>query len=123
MGALQASGKEWGQSSSDEEIVDTARESLVAGVNLIETAEEYGKGYSEQVVGKALKEVGRDNFVVATEVFGQHLRYEEKLAPASIRRWGVTEIDLYQVHWADPWEQIPLRHTFRALEKLYDQEK
>jgi myo-inositol catabolism protein IolS len=125
MGALQASGKEGGQSSSDEEIIDAARESFRAGVNLIDTAEEYGKGYSEQVVGKALKEVGRENFVVATKVYGQHLRYDElqKACAASIRRLGVAEIDLYQVHWPDPWEQIPMRHTFRALEKLYDEGK
>jgi aryl-alcohol dehydrogenase-like predicted oxidoreductase len=36
---------------------------------------------------------------------------------------GVDYIDVYQVHWPDPWEQIPLRHTMRALEKLYTEGK
>ncbi len=125
MGALQASGKEWSMPSTDEEIIDAFRESSEAGVNLIDTAEEYGRGYSETVVGKALKEVGRDHFVVATKVHGQHLRYEEvqKACAGSLERLGISEIDLYQVHWPDPFEQIPLKYTFRALEKLYDEGK
>ena len=59
--------------------------------------------------------------MIATKVAGAHLRYDElqKAAAASMRRLGVNSIDLYQVHWPDPWEQIPLRETMRALEKLY----
>jgi myo-inositol catabolism protein IolS len=125
MGALQASGKDWGQPSTEEEIVDAVRESHASGVNIIDTAEEYGRGYSERVVGKALKVVGRDHFVVATKVYGQHLRYDElqKACTASLDKLGISEIDLYQVHWPDPWEQIPLKYTFKALEKLYDDGK
>ena len=40
-----------------------------------------------------------------------------------MNRLGVNEIDLYQVHWLDTWEQIPLKHTFSALERLYDEGK
>jgi myo-inositol catabolism protein IolS len=125
MGAMQASGKESGFATVDEEIIDAARESMAAGVNLIDTAEEYGRGYSESVVGRALKEVGRNNFVVATKVYGQHLRYDElqKACAASLERLGINQIDLYQVHWPDPWEQVPLKYTFKALEKLYDEGK
>jgi len=72
-----------------------------------------------------LKEVGRENFVVATKVNSQHLRYDElqKACAASLERLGVDQIDLYQVHWPDPWEQIPLKYTFKALEKLYNEGK
>jgi myo-inositol catabolism protein IolS len=125
MGAVQASGQVWGQPFSDEEIINAVRESHNAGVNLIDTAESYGRGASEKLVGRALKEVGRDNFVVATKVNSQHLRYDElqKACAASLERLGVDQIDLYQVHWPDPWEQIPLKYTFKALEKLYDEGK
>jgi aryl-alcohol dehydrogenase-like predicted oxidoreductase len=125
LGTLQASGKDSGQSSTDEDIIDAIVRSREIGVNLIDTAEEYGKGHSEEVVGRALKQAGRDNFVVATKVYGQHLRYEElqKACSGSLRRLGISEIDLYQVHWPDPWEQIPLKHTFRALEKLRNEGK
>ena len=57
---MEESGKKSGMSSSDEEIIDAVRESNEAGVNLIDTSDEYGKGYSEEVIGKALKEVGRE---------------------------------------------------------------
>ena len=42
-----------------------------------------------------------------------------KACEASIKRLGVKQIDLYQYHWPDPWHQVPLKHTMRALEKLY----
>ena len=125
MGAMQASGKEFGQPYVEEQILDAVKSSKIHGVNLIDTAEEYGRGNSERVVGKALKEFGRDNFAIATKVFGQHLRFDElqKACAASIERLGVDAIDLYQVHWPDPWEQVPFKYTFKALEKLHDEGK
>jgi len=94
-------------------------------VNLVDTAEAYGNGHSEQVVGRALRDIGREEFVVATKVHGANLRYDElqRAAAASMNRLGVTEIDLYQVHWPDPWEQVPLKETMKALEKLYTEGK
>ena len=105
----------------DEQVVEAVERAQELGVNLIDTAEHYGNGHSESVLGSALKKLGRDNFVVATKVYGAHLRYDElqKAATASMKRLGVNEIDLYQVHWPDPWEQIPLKETMKALEKLY----
>jgi myo-inositol catabolism protein IolS len=118
MGIWQASG-EW--NGSDDQVIEAIARAKDVGITLIDTAEHYGFGHSESVLGRALKELGRDNFVVATKVYGPHLRYDElqKAARASMRRLGVDEIDLYQVHWPDPWEQIPLRETMKALEKLY----
>jgi myo-inositol catabolism protein IolS len=118
VGIWQASG-EW--NGADDQVIEAISQAKDLGVNLIDTAEHYGFGHSETVLGKALKELGRDNFVVATKVYGPHLRYEElqKAALASMRRLGVSEIDLYQVHWPDPWEQVPLKETMKALEKLY----
>lgn len=122
IGAWQASD-DW---HGDERAISKAiGRALELGVNLVDTAEAYGNGSSERVVGKALKTFGRENFVVATKVHGAHLRYEElqRACAGSLRRLGVREIDLYQVHWPDPWEQIPLKHTMKALEKLYREGK
>ena len=104
----------------DDQIVRAIRRSHELGVNLVDTAEAYGNGHSEQVVGRALRDIGRDGFVVATKVHGANLRFDElqRAAAASMNRLGVKEIDLYQVHWPDPWEQIPLKQTMKALEKL-----
>src|SRR5438046_10683322 len=90
----------------DEQIVRGISRSHELGVNLVDTAEAYGNGHSEQVVGRALRDIGRDEIVVATKVHGANLRYDElqRAAAASMTRLGVTEIDLYQIHCSDPCE-------------------
>jgi myo-inositol catabolism protein IolS len=122
LGVWQASS-EWG--SSDDKVIKAVEKSCELGVNLVDTAEAYGEGHSETVLGRAIEKVGRENVVVATKVFGSHLRYEElqKACQASLKRLGIKQIDLYQIHWPDPWEQIPLKHTMRAMEKLYTEGK
>ena len=122
LGVWQASS-EWG--SSDDKVIKAVEKSCELGVNLVDTAEAYGEGHSETVLGRAIEQVGRENVVVATKVFGSHLRYEElqKACQASLKRLGIKQIDLYQIHWPDPWEQIPLKHTMRAMEKLYTEGK
>jgi aryl-alcohol dehydrogenase-like predicted oxidoreductase len=94
-------------------------------VNLVDTAEVYGKGHSEQVLGRALKMSRREDFVVATKVHGANLRFDElqRACELSLRRLDLKHIDLYQVHWPDPWEQVPLKYTMKALEKLYTEGK
>jgi myo-inositol catabolism protein IolS len=108
----------WG--ATDQGVVDAIRTSHEMSVNFIDTAEEYGHGHSEEVVRTATKGIPRDELVIATKVYGSHLRFEEmqKACSASSRRLGVREIDLFQVHWPDPWEQIPLKYTMKAMEKL-----
>ncbi|MBO3840064.1 MAG: aldo/keto reductase [Thermoproteota archaeon] len=125
LGAWQASGKAWGADVEDDQIVKAIVRAHELGVNLIDTAEAYGNGHSEEVVARAIREVGRDNLIIATKVHGGHLRYDDvlKAAENSLRRLGIKEIDLYQVHWPDPWEQVPLKHTMRAMEKLYKEGK
>ncbi len=122
LGLWQASD-EW--NGSDDEIIQAVLRSHQLGVNLVDTAEVYGKGHSEQVLGQALKKSKREEFVVATKVHGANLRFDElqRACELSLRRLDVKQIDLYQVHWPDPWEQIPLKHTMKALEKLHDEGK
>lgn len=109
----------------DEQIIRAITRGHELGVNLVDTAEAYGNGHSEQVVGRVLGNIGREEFVVATKVHGANLRFDElqRAAAASMNRLGIKEIDLYQIHWPDPWEQIPLKETMKALEKLYTEGK
>jgi len=125
IGTWQASGKQWGDDVKDHLIVKAIGRSLELGVNLVDTAELYGDGHSEKVVGRALKKYGRENFVVATKFHGSHLHYEDvlKACDASLKRLGVKQIDLYQMHWPDPWEQVPLKETMKALKKLHEEGK
>jgi aryl-alcohol dehydrogenase-like predicted oxidoreductase len=96
-----------------------------AGVNLIDTADVYSDGLSEELVGKAL--VGRrDDVLVATKVRGQmgpgpndgglSRHHIVRAVENSLRRLGTDYIDLYQVH---EWDgQTPLEETLRALSDL-----
>jgi len=120
IGMWQAGGKAWGSDVRDADCRKAMERAVELGINLVDTAEAYGDGHSETVMSRAIKNVGRDNVFVATKVGGWHLRPDDvrKACAASLKRLGVREIDLYQVHWPDPWGQVPLRETMKALEAL-----
>ncbi len=121
LGMWQAGGKAWGPDVRDADCRKAMERAVELGINLVDTAEAYGDGHSETVMSRAIKNVGRDNVFVATKVGGWHLRPDDvrKACAASLKRLGVREIDLYQVHWPDPWGQVPLRETMKALEALH----
>ncbi len=121
LGMWQAGGAPWGKDVTDETSIAATIRAHELGINLFDTAEGYGSGHSEEVLGKAVKQIGRENTVIATKVHGGHLRYDDviRACKLSLQRLGVNEIDLYQVHWPDPWQQVPLKETMRAMERLY----
>lgn len=120
IGMWQAGGKAWGSDVRDAECVAAMVRGVELGMNLADTAEVYGGGHSEQVVGRAIRKVGRDHVFLATKVAGDHLRTAdlEKACRGSLKRLGIREIDLYQIHWPSVWDQVPLAETMRALERL-----
>lgn len=101
------------------EVVATA---LNMGINLIDTAEIYEDGISEELVGKAI-EGRREEVVLVTKVSGDNLRYDDvlKSAKGSLKRLNTNFIDLYLVHWPNP--RVPLSETMRAMERLVDEGK
>jgi myo-inositol catabolism protein IolS len=108
----------WGP-QEDQESIAAVHAALDAGVNLFDTAEGYGDGSSEEVLGRAL--VGRrDRAVIATKVSPDHLAPDDLRASceASLRRLRTDVIDLYQVHW--PSRQVPLADTVGALQQLQE---
>lgn len=125
LGMWQAGGTAWGSDVTDEGCVAAMRRAHELGVSLIDTAEVYGQGHSEEVVGRAIKALGRDHLVIATKLAGAHLRPElvSRACEGSLKRLGISEIDLYQIHWPDPWDQVPLAGTMKALEKLHKEGK
>ncbi len=121
LGMWQAGGKAWGSDVRDADCREAMERAVELGINLVDTAEAYGDGHSERVMSRAIRNVGRDHVFVATKVGGWHLRADDvkRACAASLRRLGVRDIDLYQVHWPDPWSQVPLRETMKALEALH----
>ncbi len=101
---------------------------LEAGVNLIDTADVYAFGQSEEILGRCVRALHgrrRDDVLVATKCgFGSHdagaLSYDNVVADceASLRRLGLDHIDLYQLHRPD--RATPIEETLRALDDLVD---
>ena len=119
LGMWQAGGTAWGSDVRDADCRKAMERAVELGVNLVDTAEVYGGGRSEHVVATAIRRVGRNRVFIATKVAGHHLRaeYVRKACIGSLKRLGVREIDLYQIHW--PSQYVPLRETMKALEGLH----
>lgn len=106
----------WGPQDEADSIA-TVHAALALGVNFLDTAEMYGNGTSEEVLGRALAG-RRQEAVIATKAMSNHLAPDELVAAceASLRRLQTDYIDLYQIHW--PSREIPLAETMAALEGL-----
>ena len=110
-----------GEMSPDPSRDDASIQALKLGLDLemkfIDTAEMYAAGHSEEVVARAL-EGRRDGAFVASKVSPRHFAYDDVLAAAkrSLKRLGLKQMDLYQLHW--PSSKIPISETMRAMEKL-----
>ena len=104
-------------SSRDQDDVEALRLGLELEMTMIDTAEMYGSGHSEEVVSKVLKG-WTGPVIVASKVSPSHFRYDDVLRSArmSLDRLGVDMMDLYQLHW--PNSRIPIEETMRAMEKL-----
>jgi aryl-alcohol dehydrogenase-like predicted oxidoreductase len=106
--------KLWGPNDDDESI-RTIHQALARGITVFDTAERYGSGHAEEVLGKALKG-RRDKAVICTKVRLAH--HDEIVASCeqSLRRLGTDYIDVYQVHW--PFKDVPMEETLGAYEEL-----
>ena len=91
------------------------------GLAMIDTAELYGAGHSEELVGKAIDGLPRENIFLVTKVKSENLAYNRviKAAKASLERLRTKYIDLYLVHWPNP--RIPISETMKAMERLYNE--
>ncbi len=125
IGMWQAGGPSWGRDVADRDCKAAMERAVELGINLVDTAEGYGDGHSERVVGQAIRAAGRENVFIATKVAGEHLRPPdvERACRQSLKRLGVATIDLYQIHWPNPWSLSPLPATMKTLEKLERQGK
>ena len=118
----------FGLSTPHGESLDMMDHAIDAGVNFFDTANVYGRGASEEVVGEALRRNGkRDRIVLATKVHGQmddddilaggnNRRHIIMECENSLRRLKTDWIDLYQLHRPRP--NTPIDETLRALDDL-----
>ena len=121
----------YGGSVEDERAVACIHRAFELGVNFFDTANVYGRGAAERLVGRALAGIDRDDYVLATKVyfpmgpgpndFGLSRKHIFEQCHASLRRLGVDYVDLYQCHRPDP--DTSIEETMRALDDLVSQGK
>ena len=115
LGAWVFGGRNFGNAVVDDgESIATIHAALDAGITMIDTAEIYGSGHSEQVIGTALKG-RRDQVMIATKVWRKNLTREgvEAALTGSLSRLQTDYVDLYQIHW--PSVEIPITETMETL--------
>ena len=119
-GAWEAGGGIWGE-VPDDQTIEAMRAAVNAGITWIDTAEVYGSGRSEELVGKALKDLDALVFTkVAPQGAGTGFRPEQvkEAARKSLDRLQRDVIDVYQLHWPD--SSIPVEDTWGAMAELVE---
>lgn len=117
LGTMGIGGYSTKDASKDDEAVNLLRKGIDLGMTFIDTAEGYGAGHSEEVVGRAIRGF-RNQVVIATKFSPENSTFHEVLGAArrSMERLGVDCIDLYQAHWPNP--RVPIQETIKALSRL-----
>ncbi|MFN5775483.1 MAG: aldo/keto reductase, partial [Burkholderiaceae bacterium] len=118
--------------SSDDNGIAVIHHALDRGINFLDSADMYGWGHNEQLLGRALKGRRRDQIILASK-FGQTQQqsggngvngrpeYVQSACEASLQRLGIDTIDLYYVHRIDP--TVPIEDTVGAMSRLIEQGK
>ena len=98
------------------------RTGVALGLTLIDTAEIYGNGRSEALVGRAVRELPRESFQLVSKVHPENAGRQHifQSCAASLKRLQTDYLDLYLLHWRG---NVPLRETVACMEELVAQGK
>lgn len=109
-------------SQREERELKALRTGIEAGAEVIDTAEMYGEGNSERLVGKAIRSYDRESLYLISKVYPWNATREQLplSLDSSLKRLGTDYLDLYLLHWTG---SVPLAETVGALERAKDQGK
>lgn len=115
LGTWRVGGGMSADRTQDEHFIEMLRVALELGYTHIDTAESYGGGHTEELIGTAIQPDDREELFLTTKVSPSHLRYEAVLRSldGSLNRLQTDYVDLYLIHW--PSDRVPMEDTFRAL--------
>lgn len=119
-GMWRIGGDSYPDPGRDDDSMNALRTALEVGYAHFDTAESYAAGHSEELLGRAVREmhVNRETLFITTKISPDHLHYEQVFNSCenSLRRLGMEYVDLYLIHW--PRIGMKLDETFRALNQL-----
>ncbi|MGN6708759.1 MAG: aldo/keto reductase, partial [Candidatus Nitrosocosmicus sp.] len=103
---------------NDNRAIETLQIGLDLGMTHIDTAEMYGNGKAEELVGQAIAGRKREDIFLASKVLPSNASYEGtiKACQNSLKRLKTDYLDLYMIHW--PSTNNPISQTMKAMEKL-----
>lgn len=109
-------------SENEKDEIDSIKSGLDMGIKLIDTAEMYGDGASERLIGKAIKGYNRKDLYIVSKVcpFNAGKNQIFKSLENSLARLETNYLDLYLIHWKG---NVPLAETVECMEKLVQMEK
>ena len=120
IGTWTMGGQEKADGEFDTENVFVLREAIKLGITYIDTAEFYGNGHAEELVGQSIEEDRRERLFITTKVSVTNLKYDDVISAAkrSLKRLKTGYIDLYLIH--APNRDIPIEETTRAMDYLVE---
>lgn len=123
LGTWQFGSKSWGYTIDFDKktAIDIVHKALEMDVNVIDTAEAYGRGMSEKIVGEAIQGYDRENFLITTKFLPITVQPSKivKALNNSLERLQTDYIDIYLIHWPNPI--LPLGRTLKHMEKMVDE--
>lgn len=122
LGLWQMGGRTEADKSKDRQEIDAIQAAIEQGVTHIDTAESYGAGHAEELLGQAIKGHDRSRLLIASKVSAWNQRPDDlkRSFEASLKRIGTDSLDLYLLH-RYPEAGIPIVDTMRAMDELVEQ--
>ncbi|MHA2155839.1 MAG: aldo/keto reductase [Candidatus Hodarchaeales archaeon] len=122
LGTWQFGSKGWGFETdfNKKDAIGIVHRALELGVNLIDTAEVYGMGESERIIGQALEGYEREKIVIISKFLPATIRPSavKRALTKSLKRLQIDYLDVYLIHWPNPL--LPLGATLKHMEKMVD---
>lgn len=108
-------------SSKDEEGIQAIKDAIELGYTHIDTAELYGAGHTEELIGNAIKDLDRSKLIITSKVFKTNLKHDDVIASCkkSLEKLQTDYIDIYLIHAPNP--EVPLKETMEAMDYLVEQ--
>ncbi len=122
MGTWMIGGGATRDPECDEDLaVESIRSGIHAGITCIDTAEMYADGFTEQLIGRAIKNFSRHELQLISKVSPKNLRYSDvfQSVELSLERLQIDYLDVYLIHKPNP--NIPIKETMRAMRDLREQ--